>query len=374
VCAVALTPFAALGLRAGGVLWTWAGMALYFAGLWRFARDVAPGPWTRGRLAALLALGCLGGLRGFWNAQSNAATVGLLLLGAAETARAIEASPGASRHWWRSAWLLGGAVALKLTPMIPALLLCALWPRRLAGRLALVLAVAFLVPFLTRPPDVVLRHYGEWLAHLAESSRWRWLGFRDAWTVWMVVRHVAEGAAGPLALKAPMGDALPYRAVQAATGLAVLAWCLWLQRRGARPRWLLHVTLALGLAWLMLFGPAAEHATYVFLTPALAWAVLRQEAGGKALPWAAFGLIMVLGWGALTRAWQDEIPLLLTALPVGSALFLAWLLGYSRSAEEGYPRVQPAFFSSSGSPAGLGPSWAHRSNSAKTPPIRTSSS
>src|SRR5947207_26150 len=43
--AVLVTPFAALGLRAGGVLWSWVSLAIYAAGLWRFAREVVPAPW-----------------------------------------------------------------------------------------------------------------------------------------------------------------------------------------------------------------------------------------------------------------------------------------------------------------------------------------
>ena len=38
--AVAVTPLAALGPTAGGILWVWLGMAVYYAGLGRYARDV----------------------------------------------------------------------------------------------------------------------------------------------------------------------------------------------------------------------------------------------------------------------------------------------------------------------------------------------
>src|SRR5579859_4933761 len=44
-----VTPFAALGLSAGGILWSWAGMTVYIAGLWWFVRDVIPSAWTRQR-------------------------------------------------------------------------------------------------------------------------------------------------------------------------------------------------------------------------------------------------------------------------------------------------------------------------------------
>ena len=316
--AVAVTPFSALGLVAGGILWTWLGMAVYAAGLYRFARDVLPGGWARARTALFLALGALGGLRGIWNAQSNALVVGLLLLAASAVVR---------RRWWTAASLLAGSVWIKLTPLAPALLLCALWPRRLAGRFVVALAVGFLAPLLTRPPETVLGHYREWAGHLRHSGSERWPGFRDGWTVWVVLRHVAAGETGPVPLREPI-DAAWYRGLQLASAAGVLAWCLGQRRRGTPVQRLVYETLGVGFAWLMLFGPAVEHATYVFLAPPLLAGVLGAEAWprGRWLIRAAFVLVMVLGWGALTRPLQDAFPPVLLALPLGTALFLAWLI------------------------------------------------
>jgi hypothetical protein len=324
--AVAVTPLAWLGLRGGGVLWSWLSGAVLLAGLWRFAREVLPGDWPPARVAALLALVAFGALRGLWNAQSNALVVGLLLLAAADLV---------GQRWWRAAFLLSASVWVKLTPLAPALLFCALWPRRLAPRFALALAVVPLFPFLTRPPDVVLGHYLEWLGHLTSSGSERWPGFRDAWTVWQVLRHAAEGNAGPLDLCAPL-DSSVYRATQLLAAAAALGWCLWQRRCGRERRWLVSATLAMGCAWLMLFGPAAEHAAYVFLAPSLAWAVLERRAwpAGRQLVWGAFVLVMLLGWGSLTRPVADRCPAVLAALPVGTALLTAWLVGYARTRPE----------------------------------------
>ena len=333
-----VTPFAALGLSAGGILWSWAGMTVYVAGLWWFVRDVIPSAWTRQRTGVFLMFGALGSLRGLWNAQSNALAVGLLLLGAAALARAVRDDRRGTlsgREWWLAAFFLAAAVCLKLTPLAPVLLLTALWPRRLTGRVCVALITFCLLPFLSRPPLIVLDHYREWLDHLLGTGTVRWLGFRDGWTVWVVMRHWLGGEAGPLLLSEPM-DSSWYRPVQLATAVSALLWCVWQQRRAHRlglgPRWLIHVTLSMGLAWLMLFGPAVEHATYVFLAPPLAWAVLERQAWplGRGLILASFALIMVLGWGALTRL-LPTWPILLTALPAGTTLFLLWLLGYAAS-------------------------------------------
>jgi hypothetical protein len=336
-----VTPFSILGLSAGGIVWSWISMAVYVAGLWWFVRDVIPSPWTRKYTAVFLMLGALGALRGLWNAQSNALIVGLLLMGAAAVARATSVTASRERErpegraWWLAALLLAAPVCLKLTPLAPVLLLVALWPRQLAWRLAVVSAGFFLLPFLTRPPSIVLDHYRSWFEHLLEKGDERWLGFRDGWTVWIVLRHLFGGASGEIALREPL-DATWYRPLQLATAAAVLLWCLWQKCRAARlglgPRWVVFVTLSMGLAWLMLFGPAVEHATYVFLSPPLVWAFLERRAWpiGRGLILSAFVLIMILGWGAVSRL-LPTWPILLTTLPAGTALFTLWLIGYARS-------------------------------------------
>ena len=114
VFAVAFIPFSLLGYRAGGVLWSLLGIGVFVLGLWRFIRDVAPGEWTAARQAVFLALGALGAMPGLWNAQSNALTVGLLLLAASALVR---------RRWGTAAAVLAASVLIKLTPLAPALLL-----------------------------------------------------------------------------------------------------------------------------------------------------------------------------------------------------------------------------------------------------------
>src|SRR5262249_51795109 len=263
--AILFTPLAALGPVAGGILWSWLNLGVYFLGLRRFVRDVLPGTWTPRSEAAFLVLAGAGALAGLWNGQSNPFVVGLLLLGASALVRG---------RWWSAAILLALTVVLKLTPLPFALLFCALWPRRLVGRFLLALVVGFLVPFLTRPAGMVCEQYRGWTAHLVELSGERWPGFRDAWTVWVVARHTAVGEAGLPDLCQPV-DAGWYRGLQLLGGLAVLAACLWMRQRGMSRAALVTLTLALGATWSMLLGPAVEMPTYGFLAPLLAWAVVQ---------------------------------------------------------------------------------------------------
>jgi Glycosyltransferase family 87 len=402
--AVAFTPFVWAGPRVGGVAWAWLNLGLLLFGLRRFMRDVLPGNWTPGREAGFLVLSGAGALGGLWNGQCNALAVGLVLLAGSSLVRGCS---------WLAAWLLAGSVLLKLTPVPLVLLLCALWPRRLAGRFAVALAVGLLLPFLTRPLAVVIEQYRGLGTHLATSSSERWPGFRDGWTLWLVCRQVAEGKPGLPNLREPVESW--YRVVQLLGGLIVLGIALWLRlsrNRGGRPApgpWLWSVpasqtdsdgcagahrrttaqpwlarqpaslptggdpwqarnlstgndlrsengqpaslpeaigggtpparrsgavgllttlTLALGTGWLMLLGPAVEGPTYVFLAPFLAWAVVQAHLWpeGRWLVLVSAVLVLVLGWGSLTRPLWPAIPWLAVALPLGSGLFLTWAI------------------------------------------------
>jgi hypothetical protein len=216
-----------------------------------------------------------------------------------------------------------------------------MWRRHLAVRLAVVVVLLGLLPFLTRPPVAVAEQYRLWATHLSQSGRERWPGFRDGYTVYQSVRetvNVWEGAGRPFPYKEPL-ESTVYRVLQSLAAVGVLGWCLYCRRaypsEGDHAR-LVNLGLALGCGWLMLFGPAVEHAGFAFLAPFQAWALTdatalrRSGFGGRALLYASAVCVLVFGWGALTRPIADAVPLVLTTLPVGTALFVIWLILDSR--------------------------------------------
>jgi hypothetical protein len=330
--AVCVSPFAALGLSLGGILWIWLSLAVYAVGLWRFAKDVLPEEWSKARLVGFHALALFVALPGIWNSQSNTLVVGLILLASSNLIR---------ERWWFAAVLLAVAVWTKLTPLAPALLLCALRPSKLTPRFVATLAMGALIPFLTRPPTIVVGHYAEWWTSLSGSGGNRWPGFRDGWTLWLALSEFCQRQNRPYWLIMPI-DSIWYRALQAISALGVLAWCLW-NRKSASPRWLLSTTLGLGMAWMMLFGPAVEHTTFVFLAPSLAWAMLQRETELRWLwlPLTAFALIAILGWDPLTGSLLKRLPLMAISLPLGAVLFMIWQIRYAFHCRLHLARSQP---------------------------------
>ncbi|GMU24631.1 MAG: hypothetical protein AMXMBFR13_47050 [Phycisphaerae bacterium] len=266
--ALLMTPFAVLGLRLGGVIWSLVNIGAYVWGIRRLARDVLPGEWPPAREAALLLLAMPGAVRSLWSAQSNMLVAGCFMLAAAAVVR---------RGWWRAAVPLALAFYLKLSPIAVALLFAAIYPRGLGGPLLVALAVGALLPLFTRPPAYSWDQYVGWVHYLADTAGKRWPSFRDARTLW----ELLADAPAPLT----------YAALQVTTGLGVLAWCLWQQRRlsplreltqlppsGDYQRYLTTLTLVIGVAYLILFGPAVEFQTYAVLAPLSAWAILEAFA------------------------------------------------------------------------------------------------
>jgi len=308
-CAIAFAPLAPLPDRLGGLLWNAINLGALAWGLALAARDVLPGRWPPGRLATLLVLVLVGAIRPAWNGQSNPLVAGLLLMAASAIAR---------RRWWPAAALLAAPVYLKLAPIAVALLLAALWPRRLLGRLAAAMAAGALLPFATQSPAYVLAQYRDWYKVLAHSNSTRWPAFRDAWTLW-------ELTGLPVHVPA-------YRLIQLSAGLATLAWCLRLSRRVADRRALLTATLAMGSAYLMAFGPSVEFPTYVVLAPMVSWAVLWafEHRTGRAWAVLAYAMTMVLGSEVVEQPLRGHLPILAGVLPLGSLLFAAWLVRHAR--------------------------------------------
>jgi hypothetical protein len=306
-------PFGLLPDGPAGLLWRLLGSAIFLGGIGWWGRAVLPPAYTPGRRALLFLLAAPLAFSNVHNGQANLLVIGLLLLAVAEVERG---------RFNVAAACVAVACLFKLYPIAVGLLLVALYPRRLAARLGLMLAAGLLLPFLLQRPAYVAAQYAGWVEHIASNDRqvgspayW----YRDA-------RLLCSQWVTPMSYRA-------YLVLQAAGGIAIAGALLWARRAGlAAPR-LLALLLGLGCCWMTALGPATESATYVLLGPAAAWLVVAGKAEGHALGlrvlWlTGYGLLVVAqavstlagGWG---RAVQSLGPQPLAALLLlGGLLYL----------------------------------------------------
>jgi hypothetical protein len=325
LAAAFFAPFARLPEALGGILWRLGTALPYFliADFW-LGRNYPESDRARGvGLLLLLALS-VGNLN---NGQASPLILALLC------AALIAAG---SERWDLAALCITVAAFFKLYPLAFGLLLAALYPRKLAWRLAVMVGALFFLSLLLQKPGYALAQYRSWFVCLGADHRRLADGVGHWRDVWLLLRL----AGIPISVS-------QYAAVQVASGVALACFCLWAQRvkRWAADRLLLGI-LALGACWVVLFGPSTELATYVFLAPAFAVAgagVFGNANGPKPIgPVQALllGSFIWLATAELLNAWVPSLrrSLPLHALqPIGALGFcasvLAWLLddGWWRS-------------------------------------------
>jgi hypothetical protein len=309
--AVAFTPMTYLPWGTGKMLWDLLSVGLLVLALHALARDVVPGELAA-REGVFLTLAMIGSLVGIWSSQSNAVVVAAIGLAMSAIVR---------RRWTTAALLLAVPVFIKIWPVVIVAVLVMFWPRQLFGRVAAAAAALMILPFFTRPPDVVWWQYCQWHRALTGPLQNRWPGYRDAWTIWEQLRPPVDGHV--------------YRVLQGIALAALLVWC-WRQRRRLADDTgrLLMLVFSMWAAWQLFLGPGTEQLTYGLIAPSAAWAVVasfdRRRARWLAAPvWAALAL---LPSGDIERAAVGLLPAETgkMLLPLAVAAFAAWLVWHER--------------------------------------------
>jgi hypothetical protein len=250
----AFSPFAVLPLRLSNILWRLVCVAalVYTASAWlRSGLSGLGDVPSRGSVSAstttafLLLLPLAAG-------NLNVGQINVLVL--AGTAAGVLAA--SRKHWNLAALLLAATGFMKIYPLAVGLLLALLYPRRFSWRLLLALAALFVLSLILQRPTYAWTQYGGWAAVLRGDDR---LDI-DLYSSWRDFGFLLRACGVPLSDQA-------YRVMEVAAGGA-LAVFLWLgqQRWGWSETRLCGGVFALGCAWMLLFGPATEAATYVVLS------------------------------------------------------------------------------------------------------------
>jgi hypothetical protein len=335
--AAAFAPFATLPLRLSNILWRLFCAAALLAtakawlrhGLSGFGEpgDAGrkPGATTTAFLLLLpLAVGNL-----------NLGQINVLVL-AAVTAGVLAVRV---RAWNTAALLLAAGGFMKIYPLAVGLLLALLYPRQLSWRLLLALAGLFILSLLLQRPAYAWQQYHGWYAVLHGDDR---LDI-DLYASWRDFGFLLRACGVPLSDSA-------YRLMEIASG-GVLAIFLWLGQR----RWgwsearLLGGVFSLGCAWMLLFGPATEAATYIVLSLPVcaaltaAWEIKPGAGSPRLLGWwrmifAVSYALLLLADIANSWAHGSTHHLYMRALqPVAGFLFAAGVIGWLASPEAARP-------------------------------------
>ncbi|MDA1013981.1 MAG: glycosyltransferase family 87 protein [Planctomycetota bacterium] len=301
--AVLASPFAVFPNWFGGICWNAAGLCLLVMSIRTLARHVLPGDWPPRREALLLALSLVGSVRGIWSAQSNSFVFAFAAFGLADIAR---------RRYWRASIWLAACVTIKLWPLALVMLLMACRPGQLIGRFSVAICGFFALPFATRPVDIVLRHYSEWLTLLTGPYRTlRQGGYRDFHTI---LEQFFQSI-----------DDRIYLGLQLATAAGTLAWCLWRSRHEDTPA-LLTSVFSMWLCWQLLLGPGTERLTFQLAAPMLSWAVVCSihEQRLIVLSISAWMTTCVLGIGAIERSLLPHVAWSPAFIVMGMMPFVVW--------------------------------------------------
>ena len=304
--AVAFTPFALVEPPWGGSVWKAFGIACYLAALMAFGRRVLGlGPGSE-RLSWLLVVALPLSAISLFNGQANLVVMALVLLALCGVGGA---RPGRAAVW------LAAAALVKGYPLVLVLLLSAVVSLGLLWRTALALVAGLALPLLTVPFPRGLLETQAWVALLHDTTGVRKPGYRSFDQLCRVVGF-------PLSPEAHLVIAL-------ITGALTLWLCLAFSRRHEEKGATVVYTLQLWAVWTVLFGPAAEAATYVLLAPGLAWALVEafHRPGSRAERTLLVTSALLIGplatdlfGGPVRRFAVDH-----GGLPLGGLLFLAWL-------------------------------------------------
>jgi hypothetical protein len=237
------SPFALVSQNVSEVLWRLLlGLALPLS-LWFNARALFG--FSKNKFAYLLLLILPLTLSNLNQGQANLMLMVLFLVATAAALRS---------QWWTCAFCAALTVYWKIYPAVFALLLAAIFPKKLTLRILLAVVGLFIISLMLQKPSYVLREYGSWLVHLV-SDRRRANEYYGKWRDFYLLLRL---------IGIPIST-MWWKVVEVIAGVVAAAICVL----GRIWRWpsvtLVFGGLSLAVVWMLLFGPATEAATYVLI-------------------------------------------------------------------------------------------------------------
>ncbi len=258
--AVLVSPFAALPPGCGNALWKLANAGIFLGGLWVWCRRGLPGPLTRDQIAAVFLFAVPAASGSLYIGQANLMMTGLVLLGLTAVAE---------ERWWWAAGYLAAATLFKVFPLALAMVVAVLFWRTFPLRFLVALGIGLAIPFAAQWPEYVCDQTLRWFQHVTASVELNRERLRS-------LEKMLELSGAPVKPK-------QFLLLGVVAGAEVLAATLLARWQGVERREVLLRLLAWFLAWVVLFSPSTENATYGILAPVMAWALV--DAFGQPGTW-----------------------------------------------------------------------------------------
>jgi hypothetical protein len=246
------SPFALISQNASEVIWRFLlGVALPLS-LWFNSRALFS--FSKNTFACLLLLILPLTLSNLNQGQANVVLIVLLL---------VATTTASQSQWWTCAFCASVSIYWKLYPVVFALVLTIIFPKKLTLRILLALVVLLVISLILQKPSYVLREYGSWFVHLA-SDRRRATEYYGKWRDFYLLLRL---------IGIPIST-MSWKVVEVMAGLLVAAIC-FVQTRLCQSRVTLGFSaMSLAIAWMLLFGPATEAATYTLIAVPSAYLVI----------------------------------------------------------------------------------------------------
>lgn len=246
------SPFALVSQNTAEVIWRLLlGLALPLA-LWFNARELFV--FSEKEFAWLFVLVLPLTLSSLNNGQANLILIVLFL----------SATGAASQGcWFTCAFCASFAVYWKIYPVALAPLLAVIFPKKLAARIFLMFFVLFVVSLLLQKPSYVLHEYRSWFVNLASDTR-RAQEYYGKWRDFYLL----------LRLTGIPISTMWWNIAQATAAIIAAGICLLGTIRRQPRVTLLFGAMSLAIAWILLFGPATEAATYVLIAAPSAYLLI----------------------------------------------------------------------------------------------------
>lgn len=255
--AICYTPLTLMPPFVARTLWQFVSAAILLIGLAGLCKY---GPFShimRRSLGAAFALLLPLSMYNFVESQANALVIGLIMI--AVTAVSL-------KRWMLAAIAIGIAVYWKVYPIVVAMLFIVIAPTQMTWRLLLVFLVLALIPFACQKASYVLEQYQLWYATRIQDNRLNYpvkIAPLDLW--YLLVRRA----------KMPISETA-YQILRILSGAAIAWFCILGRLRRWPSERVLGGMFSFVCAWILLFGPASEHETYLLLAPAVVLGVLES--------------------------------------------------------------------------------------------------